>query len=110
MGGGFALTFLLPGTSPRCLLHTLKVFHGDTPTEGCTNGQVIPTWINNRCNGFALNKLMTTCYLANAVVMELSVYLNTMGTQALVEWTPELGTAKQMPLAEEVIDGFDPKL
>ena len=48
--------------------------------------EVAPTWTDNRGNGSALNKLMTSRYPACAVLMEMSLLMKTKGLQASVLW------------------------
>ena len=53
-----------------------------------------PTWTDNRGNGSALNKLMTTKFPektkfpASAVLMELAAFMKRMSIKVVVEWTP----------------------
>ena len=71
------------------VLLSLKVFYGDQPPEGMnTRVQVVPTWTDNRGNGSALNKLMTTRFLASAVVMELAAYMKVRSLKSAVQWAP----------------------
>ena len=52
--------------------------------------QVVPRWKNNRENGSALNKLMTTRFSASAVMMELAAYLKHRALKAAVQWAPKI--------------------
>ena len=70
------------------VLFRLELFFGDTPGTGCTRVQVEPTWTDNRGNGSALNKLMSTRFPSSAVIVELSCYLKRMSAKAIVEWAP----------------------
>ena len=56
------------------VLVSLKMFYGEQPESGKKKVTVAPTWTDNRGNGSALNKLMTTKFPASAVLMELSAY------------------------------------
>ena len=47
---------------------------------------MVPTWTDNRVNGSALNKLMSTKFPSIAVVMELSCHLKRMAAKASVKW------------------------
>ena len=70
------------------VLISLKLFFGDEPKRERTKVQVVPTWTDNRGNGSALNKLMSTKFPSSAVVMELSWYPKRMSAKASVEWAP----------------------
>ena len=73
------------------VLISLKLFFGDEPKQRRTKVQVVPTWSDNRGNGSALNKLMSTKFPSSAVVMELSCHLSRMAAKASVEWAPAVG-------------------
>ena len=45
-------------------------------------------WTDNRGNGAALNKLMTTRFPASAVLMELASHMKAMALKVQLEWTP----------------------
>ena len=51
------------------VLISLKLFHGEIPAPHRSRVLVAPTWTDNRGNGAALNKLMTTGFPASAVLM-----------------------------------------
>ena len=53
----------------------LKLIYGDRDGNH-TQVQMIPSFIDNRNNGSALNKLMTNRYPSSVVVMELACYLS----------------------------------
>ena len=69
------------------VLFSLMLFFEEAAL-GPTRVQVAPTWTDNRCNGSALNKLMTSRFPASAVLMEMSVLMKTKGLQASVQWAP----------------------
>ena len=92
------------------VLMGLKDFFGDTPLPHRMMVQVTPTWIDNRGNGSALNKLMTTRYPASAVVMELAARLKKMALKVTVQWAPRAGNKEADALANGISDGFNPKL
>ena len=60
------------------VLVSLKAFYGSEAPEHGTKVTVAPTWTDNRGNGSALNKLMTTRFPASAVLMELSEHMRRM--------------------------------
>ena len=90
------------------VLISLKLFFCDIPGRGRTQIQVVPTWTDNRGNGSALNKLMSTRFPSSAVVMELSGYLKRMSAKAVVEWAPRSQNYVTDALANGLTSGFDP--
>ena len=54
----------------------------------------MPSWTDNRGNGAALNKPVTTRYPASAFLMVMSAYFKHTRIEALVEWTPEIGQSR----------------
>ena len=70
---------------------------------------VAPTWTDNRGNGSALNKLVSTKFLTSAVLMELATYIKKMGMKVLVEWTPRAGNRVADALADGDSSLFDPR-
>ena len=68
-----------------------------------------PTWTDNRGNGSALNKLMTTKFPACAVLMELSAYMKRMSMKVVVEWTPRAGNREADHLANGEYSRFSPQ-
>ena len=70
---------------------------------------VAPTWTDNRGNGSALNKLMSTEFTTSAVLMELATYTKKMGMKVLVEWTPRAGTREADASANGDSSLFDPR-
>ena len=73
------------------VLLAMKTFFGGERQGHHTKVQIMPTWTDNRGDGSALNKMMTTRYQASAVIMEMSVFMKRHGLKALVEWTPRAG-------------------
>ena len=69
------------------VLVALKKYYGEEPTTNRSSIRIVPTMTDNRGNGAALNKLMTTRYPASAVLMELAAYSKKMGLRASVEWS-----------------------
>ena len=88
----------------------LKVFYGDDPSTNVMKIQLQPTWTDNRGNGSALNKLMSTRYPVNALLMELACYCKHTGTKAIVEWAPRSANRQADDLANERTSSFDPSL
>ena len=91
------------------VLLAMKTFFGGERQGHHTKVQIMPTWTDNRGNGSALNKMMTTRYTASAVVMEMSVFMKRHGLKALVEWTPRAGNKEADELANGVTNRFKPE-
>ena len=91
------------------VLISLRLFFGGTSSQHRSKIMVAPTWTDNRSNGSALNKLMSTKFPASAVLMELATYTKKMGTKVLVEWTPRAGNREADALANGDISLFDPR-
>ena len=53
---------------PLAVLFALKLFRGETHPQHRTSILRAPTWIGNKSNGAALNRLMTSRYPASAVL------------------------------------------
>ena len=86
------------------VLVALKLQFGGTPGEGRNRVKIAPT--DNRGNGSALNKLMTTKFTASALLMELSCYMKNMSFRTVVEWAPREANKEADSLANGVFDGF----
>ena len=91
-------------------LMALKVFYGDDPSTNVKKIQLQPTWTDNRGNGSALNKLMSTRYPVNALLMELACHCKHTGTKAIVEWAPRSANRQADDLANGRTSSFDPSL
>ena len=66
----------------------LKLYYGDCLDESTTRVTLVPTYTENRGNGAALNKLMSTKFPATALLMEMSSHLKQKKIKAVVDWTP----------------------
>ena len=88
----------------------LKVYYGETPRRNRSSIRIVPTTTDNRGNGAALNKLMTTKYPASAVLMELAAYSKKMGLKASVEWSPREANREADALANGELSQFSPEL
>ena len=58
------------------VLVALKLRFGEEPGRSKERVRIAPTLTDNRGNGAALNKLMTTKFLASALLMELACYMS----------------------------------
>ena len=88
----------------------LKVYYGETSGRNRSSIRIVPTTTDNRGNGAALNKLMTTKYPASAVLMELAAYSKKMGLKASVEWSPREANREADALANGELSQFTPEL
>ena len=77
------------------VLLALKAFYGSGPREARQKVRLQPTWTDNRGNGAALNKLMSTQYPINAVLMELAVHCKRTGIVPIVNWHPDCSTERR---------------
>ena len=64
------------------------------PPRNRSSIRIVPTTTDNRGNGAALNKMMTTKYPASAVLMELAAYSKKMGLKASVHSASVLSQRK----------------
>ena len=83
-------------------------WRAEQPESGKKKVTVAPTWTDNRGNGSALNKLMTTKFPACAVLMELSAYMKRMSMKVVVEWTPQSRQSRSRSLGELGIQAVQP--
>ena len=65
------------------VLIALKLYYGEEPRTDRSSIRIVPTTTDNRGNGAALNKLMTTRYPASAVLMELAACSKKTGIESL---------------------------
>ena len=90
------------------MLVALKLQYGEEPGRTKTRVAIAPSLTDNRGNGAALNKLMTTKFPASALLMELSCYMKKMSIRASVEWIPREGNKEADRLAKGIFHDFDP--
>ena len=70
---------------------------------------IAPSITDDRGNGAALNKLMSTRFASSAVLMELASFMKARGMRAVVEWAPPESNMDADLLANVVTDPFDPE-
>ena len=92
------------------VLFALKVYYGDEPRKNRSSIRIVPTTTDNRGNGAALNKLMTTRYPANAVLMEFAAYSQKMGSKASAECSSWEANREADALANGDLTLFAPEL
>ena len=91
------------------VLISLKAFYGDESPQYQRKVVVAPTWTDNRGNGAALNKLMSTKFPSSAVLMELAAHLRKTGIKAEVHWAPRTANREADALANGEVAGFNPE-
>ena len=93
------------------VLISLKVFFRDSPPdERKTKVQVVLTWTDSRGNGPVLIKLLTTCFPASAVVLELAAFMKERGLKAAVLWAPRETNREADAVADVDSSMFNPAL
>ena len=90
------------------ILISLKLRFGDAPDPDDTKVLIVPSITDNRGNGAALNKLMTTRFPSSALLMEMGSYMKARGMRAIVKWAPREFNKEADQLANGVTDSFDP--
>ena len=70
------------------ILIALKIKFGQEPDADDTRVLIAPSITDNRGNGAALNKLMSTRFPSSAVLMELASFMKARGMRTIVEWAP----------------------
>ena len=93
------------------VLVALKLQCGETPGGSRTRVRIAPTLTDNRGNGAALNKLMTTKFPASALLVETVVlHEEDEYPDSCRVRRPERRTEKQTKLANGDHEAFDPAL
>ena len=106
---GGKLSLIIWTLEATAVLVSLKMFYGEQPASGKKKVTVAPTWTDDRGNGSALNKLMTTKFPACAVLMELPAHVKRMSMKVVVEWTPRTGNREADSLANGEHSRFSPQ-
>ena len=91
------------------VLVSLKIFVSKGSHEHRSRVQVAPTWTDNRGNGSALNKLMTTKFPSSALLMEMAAYLKKNSIRASVQWAPRTANREADALANGRTEDFAPE-
>ena len=87
----------------------LKLKFGQDPEPDDTRVLIVTSITDNRGNGAALNKLMSTRFPSSAVLMELATYMKARGMRAIVEWSPHECNKDADLLANGITDRFHPE-
>ena len=91
------------------MLVALKLRFGRDPDPDDTRVLIVPSISDNRGNGAALNKLMSTRFPSSAVLMELASFMKARRMRAVVEWASRECNREADLLANGITDQFDPK-
>ena len=91
------------------MLVALKLRFGQDPEPDDTRVLIAPSITDNRGNGAALNKLMSTRFPSSAVLMKLASFMKARGMRAVVEWAPRECNREADLLANGITDLFDPE-
>ena len=90
------------GGRPALVISTLESkLWPEVPPTHKSKVLVVPTWTENRGNGAALNRLMSTRFPSSAVLTELASYMKRMIMEAQMEWSPRSGNSE----ADELVNG-----
>ena len=91
------------------MLVALKLKFGQDPEPNDTRVLIAPSKTDNRGNGAALNKLMSTRFPSSAVLVELASFMKAREMRAVVEWAPRECNREADLLANGITDLFDPE-
>ena len=103
-------SLLISSLEALAIIIALKVFFPAKGTDSKKSINLVPTWTDNRGNGSALNKLMSTRYPASALLMELASHMKHEKIKASVSWAPREVNKEADRLANGDTTGFDPNL
>ena len=90
-------------------LVALKLRFGQDPEPDDTRVLIVPSITDNRGNGAALNKLMSTRFPSSTVLKELASFMKARGMRAAVECAPRECNREADLLANGITDPFDPE-
>ena len=90
------------------ILVSLKLRFGNLEDVDDRRVLIVPSVTDNRGNGAALNKLMSTRFPSSAVLMELATFMKAKGLRTIVEWAPREYNREADQLANGVTDAFNP--
>ena len=68
-------SLMISSLEALAVIVALKVFFPTSRTDSRRKIDLVPTWTDNRGNGSALNKLMSTRFPASALLMELATHM-----------------------------------
>ena len=82
------------------------LYYGDEERDHRSSIRIVPTITDNRRNGSAWNKLMSTKYPASAIMMEMASNRKKKGIRASLEWAPRDGNREADSSANGNHEGF----
>ena len=89
------------------LLLTLMVYGPSQEREARHQVIQLPAFTDNKGNGYAINKLMTTKFPLCAIVMELSTQMGAIAARVEVHWTSRERNEEADALSNGNFEGFD---
>ena len=91
------------------ILVSLELRFGDYSDTEDKRVLIVPSVTDNRGNGAALNKLMSTHFPSSAVLMELASFMKARNLRTFLEWAPREYNREADQLANDIMDAFDPE-
>ena len=101
-------SLLISSLASLAVLSALKLFFPGVKAHSRKKISIIPTWTDNRGNGSALNKLMSTRFPSSALLMEVATHMKHQGIKADVQWSPREANRQADQLAIGDFSDFDP--
>ena len=102
-------SLMISSLEALAVIVALKIFFSSGSPDSRRKVDVIPTWTDNRGNGSALNKLMSTRFPASALLMELATHMKEERIKANVHWAPRETNCEADRLANGNFEGFSPE-
>ena len=100
-------SLLISSLDSLAVFIALKLFFPPANEHSRKKISIIPTW-DNRGNGSAMNKLMSTRFPSSALLMELASHMKHHGIKANVQWSPREANREADRLANGDSTDFDP--
>ena len=90
-------TLVISTLEALAILVALKFRFGNVADTEDKRVLIVPSVTDNRGNGAALNKLMSTRFPSSAVLMELATFMKARRLRTIVEWAPREYNRMLMP-------------
>ena len=90
-------TLVISTLEALAILVALKLRFGNVADTEDKRVLIVPSVTDNRGNGAALNKLMSTRFPSSAVLMELATFMKARRLRTIVEWAPREYNRMLMP-------------
>ena len=91
------------------ILVSLKLRFGNAADTEVKRPLIVPSVTDNRGDGAALNKLMSTRFPSSALLMELATFMTAWSLRTIVEWAPREYNREADQLANGDVEAFDPE-